>query len=85
MLSLHQEHAFTCVPHQTHACGPIFMADLNHMATTRHMHVVSIFMQIQKLWQVLTVSIAFTQILNDCWSLVLECCEQEQGNTIVNY
>jgi hypothetical protein len=44
MPSLHQERAFIRVPHQTHACGPIFMVDLNNMATTRHMHVVPIFM-----------------------------------------
>jgi hypothetical protein len=35
------------------------------MAITRLIHVVPIFMQIQKLWQVVGVSIACTQILND--------------------
>ena len=64
MSSLHQEHAFRRVPHQTHACGPIFMADLKNMATIRHMHVIPIFMQIRKLWQVVGVSIACAQILN---------------------
>jgi hypothetical protein len=37
----------TCIqahPHQMHKCGPIFMSDLKNMATTRHMHVVPIFM-----------------------------------------
>jgi hypothetical protein len=41
------------------------MADLYNMTTTTHMHVVPIFMQIQKLWQAFGVSIACTQILND--------------------
>jgi hypothetical protein len=47
MSSLHQEHAFRRVPYQTHACGPIFMTDLNNMATIRHMYVVPIFIQIK--------------------------------------
>jgi hypothetical protein len=49
MSSLHREHAFRRVPQQTHACNPIFMVDLENMATTRHMHEVPNFMQIQKL------------------------------------
>jgi hypothetical protein len=31
----------TCIqacPHQTYACGPIFLTDLSNMTTTRHMH-----------------------------------------------
>jgi hypothetical protein len=35
------------------------------MTINRHMHVVPIFMQIKKLWQVVGVSIARVQILND--------------------
>jgi hypothetical protein len=65
MSSLHQEYTFWRVPHHTHASGPIFMVDLKNMATTRHMHVAPIFMQIRKLWQVVGVSIACAQFLND--------------------
>jgi hypothetical protein len=65
MSSLHQKHVFRRVPHRTHAYGPILMACLKNMATSRQMHVVPIFMQIQKLWKVLRVSIACAQILND--------------------
>jgi hypothetical protein len=32
------------VPHETHACRPIYLVDLNNMATNIHMHVVPIFM-----------------------------------------
>jgi hypothetical protein len=35
------------------------------MTINRHMHAVPIFMQIKKLWQVVGVSIARVQILND--------------------
>jgi hypothetical protein len=35
------------------------------MATTRHMHAVLIFIQIQKLWQVVGVFIECTLILNE--------------------
>jgi hypothetical protein len=49
MSSLHQEQAFKRVPHQTHACNPIFMTDMNNMTTTKHMHMVPIFMQVRKI------------------------------------
>jgi hypothetical protein len=48
MSSLYQTHAHECVP-QMHACYPIFMVDPKNMATTRHTHAVTIFIQIQKL------------------------------------
>jgi hypothetical protein len=64
MSLLHQEHVFRHVLHQTHACTPIFIVDLKNMATTRHMHVVPVFMKIQKLGQVVGVSIGCALILN---------------------
>jgi hypothetical protein len=42
------------------AYNPIYLVGLNNMATIRHMHVVPIFMKIQKLCQVVRVSIACT-------------------------
>jgi hypothetical protein len=41
----------------------LFYADPKIMATIRHMLAVPIFMQIQKLWQVVAVSIACARIL----------------------
>jgi hypothetical protein len=41
-----------------HPCGSYFYTETKIMATTKNMHVVPIFMQIQKLWQVVGVSIA---------------------------
>lgn len=38
---------------------------LKNMATIKRMHVVPIFVQIQKIWQIIEVSIACAQILND--------------------
>jgi hypothetical protein len=53
----------------------IFMADQKYMAATRRMHLVSAFMQIQKLWQVLRVFIAYTQILDDIFVFI--ACAQK--------
>jgi hypothetical protein len=49
MLSLHEAHAYGCVPHQVHACSAIFTAVLKNMATSIRMHLFPTFMQIQKL------------------------------------
>jgi hypothetical protein len=64
MSSLYQAHACGHVPRETHACSPVFMTDPINMATTRHMHSISIFMKIQRLWQVVVVSIVCGQILD---------------------
>jgi hypothetical protein len=69
MSSLHKTHAYGRVPHQEHACDPIFMSGPKNMATTIRMHWIPTFMQIRKLWQVMKVFIACMQILNDIFFL----------------
>jgi hypothetical protein len=63
MSSLYQAHACTS-PVRRMLAVLFFMTDPINMATTIRMHSISIFMKIQKLWQVVVVSIVCGQILD---------------------